>query len=57
MLLDPIKLFSAVLMGVFLAILVCLLVKAAVADDWVTVTCGSIGTACTAGLARDLLRD
>ncbi len=57
MLLDPIKLFSAVLMGVFLAILVCLLVQAAVAGDWVTVTCGSIATACAAGLAWDLLRD
>ena len=57
MLLDPIKLFSAVIMGVFLAILVCLLVKAAVAGDWMAVTCGSIGTACTAGLAWDLLRD
>ena len=57
MLLDPIKLFSAVIMGVFLAVLVCLLVKAAVAGDWMVVTCGSIGTACTAGLAWDLLRD
>ena len=57
MLLDPIKLFSAVLMGVFLAILVSLLVKAAVAGDWAIVTCGSIATACAAGLAWDLLRD
>ena len=57
MLLDPIKLFSAVFMGVFLVILVCLLVKAAVACDWVIVTCGSIATACAAGLAWDLLRD
>lgn len=57
MLLDPIKLFSAALMCVFLAVLVCLLVKAVVAGDWATVTWGSIGTVCTAGLVWDLLRD
>ena len=57
MLLDPLKLFSAVLMGALLAILVYLLVTAAASGDWVTFTCGGVGTACTAGLAWTTLRD
>lgn len=54
---DPLKLFAAGFTGLFIGILVVLLVSAAVAGDWITVVCGSIGTASTAALGWGLLQD
>lgn len=56
MILDPLKIFIAIMFTLFTVILVSLLVAAAMVGDWFAFGGGAVGTACTIALGVELLR-
>jgi hypothetical protein len=56
MILDPLKIFIAIMFILFTVILVSLLVAAAMVGDWFALGGGVVGTACTIALGVELLR-
>lgn len=56
MILDPLKIFIAIMLTLFTVILVNLLVAAAMVGDWFALGGGAVGTVCTIALGVELLR-
>ena len=56
MILDPLKIFIAIMFTLFTVILVSLSVAAAMVGDWFALGGGAVGTACTIALGVELLR-
>ena len=56
MILNPLKIFIAIMFTLFTVILVSLLVAAAMVGDWFALGGAAVGTACTIALGVELLR-
>jgi len=56
MILDPLKIFIAIMSTLFTVVLVSLSVAAAMVSDWFALAGGAVGTVCTIALGVELLR-
>jgi hypothetical protein len=56
MILDPLRIFIAIMFTLFTVILVSLSVAAAMVGDWFALGGGAVGTVCTIALGVELLR-